>query len=55
MFQFIKLADFLWFYLESKIIHFQSENRGKKVVLRPNKIYNIEAWHFSFPSCDWLY
>lgn len=33
-FQFIKLADFLLFYLESKI---KSENRGKTVVLPPNK------------------
>ena len=51
-FQFIKLANPLWFYFYYKIIHFQSENTGKKVILPPNK---SKQGSFLFPSCDWLY
>ena len=37
MFQFIKLAKLVWFYFYYKIVHFQHEKMGKKVVLPPNK------------------
>ena len=37
IFQFIKLANLLWLFFEYKIIHFQSEDMGKTVVLLPNK------------------
>ena len=35
---FIKLANLRWFYFQYKIIHFQSENTGKKVALLPIKL-----------------
>ena len=48
MFQFIKLAKILFFgftFKLYKIIHFQSQNMGEKVVLPPNKLK-----HFLFFS-----
>ena len=37
MFHFIELTNLLWFYFSYKIIHFQSENTGKKLDLPLNK------------------
>ena len=42
---------FLWFYFLYKLIHFQSENTLKKVVL-PNI---LKQGAFFFPSRDWLH